>query len=345
MNSAFRTIPMLAAMLIACVGPQGAEGAQGATGEQGPPGAAGAEGPSGPPGSPGAPPADARTELRLPGPSYFPEGIAAAPDGSFYVGSIGTGAVVRFAPGAIHAAPFAAPRDAFGVYGMAVDEARGLLWACTYDDLLAPAQPAYLTAYDLATGAVEASHEMPGESGFCNDLILDDQGHVYATDSLANTIVRLPADGAALEAWAADGAFAVGPGELSVNGIVFDGEDRLYVVKYATGELFSVPILPDGSAGAAEAIQVDPPIQFADGLEMVDEDTLLVVENEIGQVSLVELSGGAGQKVVLANGLAEPTTAALLDDSAWVVEGQLSYLFGAPGNASLPFRVRRVGLP
>ena len=39
--------------------------------------------------------------------------------------------------------------------------------------------------------------------------------------------------------------------------------------------------------------------------------------------------------------LAEPTTAAIHDSNAWVVEGQLSYDFGVPGNPTLPFRVKR----
>jgi hypothetical protein len=47
---------------------------------------------------------------------------------------------------------------------------------------------------------------------------------------------------------------------------------------------------------------------------------------------------------VVADGLAEPTTAALYQRSAWVVEGQLSLLFGG-GTPSLPFRVRRIQAP
>ena len=56
---------------------------------------------------------------------------------------------------------FTEPRPAFGVYGMAVDEARDLLWACTYDDTLPPAQPAHLKAFDRATGAEIETHAMP----------------------------------------------------------------------------------------------------------------------------------------------------------------------------------------
>ena len=349
-----RMAPLLAVSLIACMGAQGPEGVQGnpgplgsegQPGEPGPKGDPGRDGQPGPPGQPGKPQADPRTELQLPGPSFFPEGIAAAKDGSFYVGGLGTGAIVRFAPGAINADPFVAPRAAFGVYGLALDEAHGVLWACTYDDMLPPAQPAHLKAYALGTGAEKATYALPGESGFCNDLTLDEKGNVYATDSFASTIVKLAAGGAQLETWRASAAFVAGEGETILNGITYDGRDRLYVVKYVTSQLFSVPILADGSAGEPELIAVEPPIEHPDGLEMVDGKTLVVVENDVGQVSTVKLSSKGGKKSVLANGLLQPTTAALHGSSAWVVEGQLSYLFGAPGSPSLPFRVRRAALP
>lgn len=285
---------------------------------------------------------DLRTSLKLPGSSFFPEGIAAASDGSFYVGSVGTGAIVRFAPGATKSQPFVPARDAFGVYGVAVDEERNLLWACTYDDNLYPAQPAYLTAYSLKNGAEMDSFVMPGESGFCNDLILDDEGNVYATDSLANHIVRLPAGGSALEVWSADPAFAGEPGAFTVNGIVFDPDSgKLYVVKYDTGDLFSIPVNANGSAGPVHKISLNSALQFPDGVELLRGGVLLVVENNIGRVSLVTLWGNNAHRFTVAQGLKEPTTAAIHNHSAWVVEGQGSLFYGEE-DPSLPFRVRRV---
>jgi hypothetical protein len=352
MRLTLRMIPLLALALIACTGPQGPEGLAGpagAPGDDGDPGGQGEQGEQGeqgdpgPEGAPGTPAPDTRTAIHLPGPSFFPEGIAVASDGTFYIGSIGTGAIVRAAPGALGAGPFVPAKSAFGVYGVAVDEAKGTLWACTYDDTLAPEQPAYLTGYDLATGAVKSSHEMPGESGFCNDLTLDDKGNVYATDALASAIVRLPSGGTALETWSADPAYVNNPGDITLNGIEVDG-DHLFVVSYATGGLFSVPIKPDGSAGVPEAIIIDPPLEMPDGLEIIGENKLLFVSNT-GDVSIVEIDGATAESYVIANELAEPTTAAIYGDSAWVVEGQLSLLFGGAEKPSLPFLVHRVLLP
>ena len=89
---------------------------------------------------------------------------------------------------------------------------------------------------------------------------------------------------------------------------------------------------------------VDPPLVWTDGLKALDATTLVVVENDAGNVSKVTLSGTNGTKTILANKLAEPTTSAIHGGSAWVVEGQLSYYFGVPGAPTLPFHVTRVFL-
>ncbi|RKH12569.1 hypothetical protein D7V97_07990 [Corallococcus sp. CA053C] len=287
-----------------------------------------------------------RMEVQLPGEDFFPEGIASSSDGTLYIGSVGTGAIARARPGELGAHVFVPGRAAFGVYGLAVDEAHGTLWACTYDDTLPPATPSHLAAYALATGELKTSHPLPDASGFCNDIALDAAGNVYATDSFANTVVRLAVGGNEVTTWAADAAFApVVEGDLTLNGIAYDGAGTLYVVKSDTGTLFSIAIQADGSAGAPVTIPVVPALEAPDGVEWLDAQRLLVVENTPGRVSVVTHSGGSGTKEVLANGLVEPTTAALTDDGAWVLEAQLGYFFGTPGVPSLPFRVYRLAVP
>ncbi len=277
--------------------------------------------------------------IALTGPVYYPEGIAAARNGTLYVGSIGTGAIVRIPSGSSTPEIFVQPRASFGNYGMAVDTPRGLLWVCTYDDTLIPAQPAALTAYALGTGEVAASYVMPGPDGFCNDVVVDHQGNVYATDAFANTVVRLRQGASDLETWATSPLFSAPPYTITLNGLVFDrGEHRLYVVRSDTGTLFSIPVNLDGSAGEPVAIPVDGPLELPDGIERVGPHTLLVVENG-GRVSLLELSEGQAARTVLAEGLSTPTTAALADGSAWVVEAQF-----AAETPVVPFRLVRVPL-
>jgi sugar lactone lactonase YvrE len=283
------------------------------------------------------------SSIALPGPDYYPEGIAAGPAGALYVGSVGTGAIVRVPPASSSPRPFLPGRPAFGVYGLAVDAPRGLLWACTYDELLVPEQPARLEAYRLATAQQVASLALPGTDGFCNDVIVDRRGNVYATDSFANTVVRLECGASDLSTWASSPLFDAAPYSITLNGLVLDGSgSSLFVVRYDTGVLFSIPILPDGSAGDPQMVAVDPPLELPDGIELVQEDQLLVVEG-VGRVSVVRMGPTGGSKTVLADGLLEPTTAALWAGSAWVSEGQASQLFGDEMPV-LPFRVVRIPL-
>ncbi|HEU5057414.1 MAG TPA: hypothetical protein VFU21_12845, partial [Kofleriaceae bacterium] len=100
---------------------------EGERGEMGEPGAPGEMGEPGEPGECGA-----AGELHVPGPSAFPEGIAAAPDGALYVGSLTSGEVVAFDP--CDAAPrrFADVGDASAV-GMLADAESDALWVCAAD--------------------------------------------------------------------------------------------------------------------------------------------------------------------------------------------------------------------
>jgi len=290
----------------------------------------------------GAPPAcDTRSQIVLPGETFYPEGIAVAADGTFFVGSYSTGEIARVPPGKRKAVPFRGPMTNAIAAGMIVDDATGSLWVCTLHPELAA--PAAVKRFDIATAEETGSYPVPGGT-VCNDLALDDEGNLYATDTLNETIYLLPAGGDAVVPWLQHDLFGGAEGEFTLNGIAFDGGSNLYTVEYTSGELYRIALEADGTPGAITPIAVQPPLAWADGLKVLDEDTLLVVENDLGQVSRVDLSGAEGVKTVIAEGLAEPTTAAIRGDSAWVVEGQLSFYFGYPGEPTLPFRVRRVHL-
>lgn len=291
-------------------------------------------------------PGSARTEVQWPGENFFPEGIAASKDGTLYAGSLGTGAIARVKPGALGAEVFVPGRASFGVYGLEVDEGHDTLWACTYDDLLLPAQASYLNAYALSTGTLKASHAMPGEVSFCNDVTVDAAGNVYVTDSFGNAVFRLAVGGTALAMWSSDAVYEPSePGLITLNGIAYDGASRLYVVNSDSGALYAIDIQPDGSASAPVTIPVTPALETPDGVEWVDSRRLLVVENTVGRASLVTLAEGSGAKEVLANGFVEPTAAAITQEGAWVLESQMGFFFGTPGTPALPFRAYRVAVP
>ncbi len=153
--------------------------------------------------------------VSLPGDDFYPEGIAAADDGTLYVGSINTGAIVQVAATGTTAAAFVAAGAVAdrGVVGMVVDDARDLLWFC---DSSPNAPGGALVGVDLDDGTQSVRHDLPnpvpagdadagvdggdaGDAGgaapratFCNDVRLTPQNDLLVTDSFGGRIFRIP---------------------------------------------------------------------------------------------------------------------------------------------------------
>lgn len=322
-------------------GPAGPAGLDGTDGTDGAPGAQGDPGPAGPAGG--------VDEIPLFGEMFYPEGIAVAADGTMYIGSLGTGEIRRVAPGEARAEAFLPAGAPFTmVIGMIVDDASNTLWAC-YGDLQF-ASASGLAQIDLATGTVTATYDFPFGAppepmGICNDVALDDDGNVYATDSFLGAVRRLPVGGNMLEEWTVAPELAPTPGNFGANGIAWNGES-MHVVNLETGGLYRIPMNADGSAGAVTQIAVDQTLMGPDGLKALDADTLLVIDNPGGAARLIELSGDTGSVMTIDNTLDTPTTAAVYGGYAWVLEGQLDHLLGQdPEAPRLPFMAKRVYLP
>jgi sugar lactone lactonase YvrE len=272
--------------------------------------------------------ASSQTELELPGPAFFPESITAAPNGALFVSSLTTGDIVRFAPGSSTPTTFVTGVNV-GTAGVMADPDRNILWACAVD--LSFETASELRAFDLRTGALEASYPIP-DGGLCADIALA-RGAVYVTDTLLGRILRVR--GGRLELWSADPQLA-GGGFLKINGIAFDGRRTLYTTNYSTGELFAVPILPGGAAGPAAQIELDEPMAFPDGIRWRD-GYLYVAENSNGLSRVDPLTG---TRTLLDGSLDQPSSLVFVGDDIWITEGQVLRL-QAEEPPNLPFKVVR----
>ena len=274
-------------------------------------------------------------DLSLPGPAFFPESISAAPSGELFVSSLTTGEIVRFSPGSSSSAPFVAAGVNVGTAGVMVDSERGVLWACAVD--LSFETASELRAFDLTTGALVASYEMP-DGGVCADIALAG-GDVYVTDTVGGRIVRLTggsassANGGALKVWSADPQLAAG-GPLRINGIAFDGDRTLYTTNYSTGELFAVGIAPNGHAEPAVPIALDTPMTNPDGIRWHD-GFLYIAENVNG---LSRVDPRTGTRTLIDRSLDQPTSLVIIGCEVWITEGQVLRL-QAGKRPKLPFTV------
>lgn len=286
----------------------------------------------------------------LPGDRFFPEGITVTSDGTFFIGSMEEGSIVRALPGAAQAEPFIEPgaNGLVSVLGLYADEKRGLLWACSADagnGKLAGTAPVGVKAFDLHTGEARGSYDFPG-GGFPNDLTIDAAGNLYTTDSWTPRILRLPAGGSALEEWINDPQ--LGPDKWSLNGIDFDKNSGvIYVVNQLLGKLFRIAVEADGRAGAVTLIETSLPIRRPDGLKVINPDTLATAEGGAGGMAVIKVSGDTAEVTVISEGLDDVSTFAFYQGSAWVVENQGRH-FWDPANTSPdakpPFRVVEIPL-
>jgi sugar lactone lactonase YvrE len=260
------------------------------------------------------------------------------------------GRIFKAEAGATEAEPFieAGANGLVSVVGMYADDDSGTLWVCSSDAgnaQLSGSAPVALKAFDLATGEATGSYDFP-DSGFCNDITVDGDGNVYASDSWSPRILRLPIGGNALEEWVNDDV--LGADMWSLNGLDIDQSSNiLYLVNIATGQLFSIAIAEDGSAGTITEIVTSSSLRRPDGLKVIDANTLAVAESQPGGLSILTLNGASAQVQVINTGLDGVATFALYTGSAWIVEGQADHFWGpdsAGPDAEPPFRLVEVPL-
>ena len=237
-------------------------------------------------------------KIALPGPDYYPEGTAAAADGTLYIGSIMQGRIVKVPAGSTEALSFVSkPTVKRGVIGLTVDAERQLLWFCDSNPKLEDAKKAgELVGVQLAGAKEVVRHALPpaeGKAPFCNDVIVSPDGALWVTDSAVGRVFRVPAEQAlqpnSAAVWAAGDEVrppvsGVGSGANGLDWI----EGKLVVANVGRGTLVQLdPNSPDPGRGAQLIALTDPQTQAPaslcspDGVERVpgSKDKLVVVEN------------------------------------------------------------------
>lgn len=227
----------------------------------------------------------------LPGMAGIIEGVAFRPaTGDWFFGDVHERCVWRRAPTG-HFSRFSPPGDVFfGVFQLALDEPRGLLWAAT---TMLPESAGYtpadqgraaLVALDLATGKLLRTYPLPADQRdhVLGDLTLAPDGTLFATDSTAPILWRLaPGD-------AAPQPFLESPAFSSLQGLaLLPGGKKLLVSDYANG-LFVI----DLAARTASPLAPLPHTTFLglDGLLLGKNHTVLAVQNGVAPQRVVRLT-------------------------------------------------------
>lgn len=290
----------------------------------------------------------------LPGMAGIIEGVAFRPStGEWFFGDVHERCVWRRAPDG-HFSRFSPPGEAFfGVFQIALDEPRGLLWAATSmlpeSAGFTPADQgrAALVALDLASGRLLRTCPLPADqrNHVLGDLLVAPDGTVYATDSTAPLLWRLaPGD-------AAPRPFLESPDFVSLQGLaLLPGGKKLLLSDYANG-LWVI----DLASRAVRALAPPPHTTLLglDGLLLAKNGTVLAVQNGVSPQRIVRLtlSPDATRLVafsVVAAALpdlddltllaATPSGPAVVAQSGWAA-------FADPKNPAPPHTARLFRLP
>lgn len=240
----------------------------------------------------------AAAEIELEGNDFYPEGIAAAEDGTLYVGSIGQSSIVRVPVNSTEAEEFLADGVVqTAVIGLKVDDERDILWFCDSNPTDMPRTGA-VVGVDIETGEEVVRHALEAtgqDSLFCNDLIVDPDGNLWITESIAGLIYRIEAadvmDADSAEIWMNGGlAGPAMPNAFAANGLVLAG-DMLIVANVGAGTLFAVD--PESTDPVADA----RPISLFEGntgnVALCGPDGLLGVPGSDDEIVVVENGGCA----------------------------------------------------
>jgi sugar lactone lactonase YvrE len=301
-----------------------------------------------------AAPMSVPASIDLPGDRVFPENITSSKDGTIYVGSLGMGGVIRIKPNSTKAELWIKP-GTLGLrstFGLLADDKSGTLWVCS-NDLSGLGVPggssesgSYLKGYDLRTGAGKVSVRFPGEQTVCNDIAIGPDGAAYVTNTMAPQILRLPPGGKTFEVWASDPMLAPpGGGGAGLDGLAFLADGSLIVDTYTPGELFRVDV-KNGKAGKVTKLTPSRKLVLADAIRPLGHDTFLIIEGA-GRLDRMVVKADTVQIETLKDGYDIPTGAAIVGKTAWVTEGQLSFVFDPSKKGQtpkLPFHIYSVPL-
>lgn len=264
---------------------------------------------------------------------WAPEGIAAGPGTTAYVGSLATGGVaaIDLRTGAV---------DSDFVEGVAGTVAVGLEYEAGADRLWVAGGPGHeVRVYDAANGDLLERYAF--ESGFVNDVVVT-RDAVYATDSNVPQLLviplgddgSLPAPGDAF-ALPISGDFVYQAG-FNANGVAALA-GWLIVPQSNTGELFAI----DPDTGTSVQLLPEGSIPSADGLELVGSTLYVVVRGEaFTGVAVYQFHGGSVvfRGTIPSDDLDVPTTVTFEDGRLWVANAR----FGTPVTADTPYWITRL---
>lgn len=238
--------------------------------------------------------------------------------------------------------------------GLVVDAPRNRLIACNAGGFQTSPR-SNVVVIDTAKGTLLKVIPVPtvdGKPTLVNDVTVDANGNIYASDSSATLVWKVPADLSGISVLAPSSSFATPApsqfGIIGLNGLaVAPSGDALIVTMTFDPHLYRVA-LPSGEVSEIQ-IEGGYPANGADGMQFANPTTLLILQNTGNSLLTVKLNPGYRTGRVLSATAPEPvqavmsgpTTGEILDGYFYFANGQFSRQFTQ--DPVLPFEL--VGVP
>lgn len=284
-------------------------------------------------------------------PDSYPEGVAYdSLRNVYYVSSARTGTIGKVTPEGEYAV-LHADSTLKSTYGIKIHPDGKRLFVCVgdanYSKFTAPEtrkKMIRLISLDIESGKrlsdIDLSGLIPG-AHFGNDLVFDDQGNSYMTDSYAHAIYKITPAGQA-SVFAKDAKFETEG--IGINGLVYHSDGFLLVDNSNTGQLYKVEL---NNPQNVQEISTDQYFLGADGLLLYATDTLTLVVNG-GNDKIYQLTTEDNWKTarlcgttLLPDRFTYPSTATFNEDEVWVMNAKFNELVDSNAVPSQIFAIQK----
>ena len=264
-------------------------------------------------------------DIRILDTQVFPESITSMRDGTVLSGSV-KGIVYRTTPGGkearewIHHSP---ENGILTILGVLADEASNTLWLCSVPNFFGPERSegqSAVMAFDLGNARQKGVYYFP-EGGTCNDITVDSDGTVYATDTPNGRILALDPGSSSLRVY--------GQSDLlrGIDGIAFSEDGTLYANNVQTSKLYRVAMNANDTMGALTELQTNIELGGPDSMRLIEGNRFIQAESGIGRLSVVTIEGDRADITVIDETVESSPGATVVGDVAYVIESNIQYLF------------------
>jgi sugar lactone lactonase YvrE len=269
--------------------------------------------------------------------SQLPEGVAVDKEGNIYVGFYPTGQILKITPDgeqSIFATLDVSGTVGGGLVGFALDK-EGDLYVCD-----ASGEPATHGIWKVSRNGATRRIAALDPSGFPNDLVFDEGGDLFVTDSYLGEIWRISKSGET-KVWLKDPLLAM-VFAYGANGIAIDRGD-LFVTNTDQSTIVRIELGDEDRPPHAEVFVQNPLLFGADGISFDVRHNAYVTSDYINLLVRVSADGDVQTLATASDGLDFPA-----DTTFSQTQGQRTFLFWTNGgyNFALPsLQKLDVGVP